>query len=75
MTTVNGLRCQNYELKNEIITFKECNQTMMKHMNNSIKQLVMLPVSRVITNTTRSTSITNISNRGNRIDAGAVNNN
>ena len=68
MTTVNNLRRQNDELKNEIVSFKQSNQTMMKQMNSSIKRLTMLPVSRVTGFTSSTTTTTS------RIDVASVNN-
>ena len=48
-STVNALCRQNEDLKNELVIFKEANSAMMKQMNDSIKRLTMLPISRVIT--------------------------
>ena len=46
VSLVNLLCCQNDDLKNELLLFKQCNNTMMKQINSSIKRLTMLPVSR-----------------------------
>ena len=48
VSSVNSLRRQNDDLKNELIIFKESTTSMMKQMNTSIKRLSMLPVSRVM---------------------------
>ena len=54
MSSVNSLRRQNDDLKNELILFKEANSNMTKQMNSSIKRSSMLPVYKVDSTSTNN---------------------
>ena len=48
LSSINSLRRQNDDLKNEIMIFKESNNLLIRQMNSSIKRLSILPLSRMI---------------------------